>query len=283
MPSLCILTDSTAQFIKPGFAGRTLVNYVTLRTHLDHRDPSQELRVSDLPASSHNNSAPTLEIPGADEFRQQFNVLGQQYNEIVVILASSHLSPLITYAQEAAISVRGHVSVQVIDSQTTSIGLGFLVQLAAEAAAQKAGSNEIDHLLRGAIPHIYSVFCIPGLSYLNHSGFIDYAQSSVGEMLSLLPLFSLEEGFLTPLEKARNNRQLIDFFQEFLDEFTDLAHISIIQSFPGMVHECKVLREHALSTFPGVPFSEHPISLPLATMFGPRSMGIFAIETSESK
>jgi fatty acid-binding protein DegV len=102
-------------------------------------------------------------------------------------------------------------------------------------------------------------------------------------MLSLLPLFSLEEGYLTPLEKARNNRQLIDFFQEFLDEFTDLIHISITQSVPGMVHEIRILREHALSNFPGVPFSEHPIGLSLATMFGPRCMGIFAIETPESK
>ena len=283
MPSLCILTDSTAQFIKPGFAGRALVNYISLPTQFDHRDPHQELKVSDLPTTSRRDSAPTLSIPGVEDLRQQFITLGRQYNEIVVILTSSHLSPLVSYAQEAAQAVSGHIAVQIIDSQTTSIGLGFLVQLAAEAAANKAGSNEIDHLLRGTIPHIYSVFCIPGLSYLYHSGFIDYSQSSVGEMLSLLPLFSLEEGFLTPLEKARNNRQLIDFFQEFLDEFSDLAQISIIQSVPGLVHESKILREHALSTFPGVLFSEHTISLPLATLFGPRSMGIFAIETSEPK
>jgi DegV family protein with EDD domain len=283
MPSLCILTDSTAQFIKPGFGGRDLVNFISLHTQLNHHHEGQELKVSDLPASSHSDNVPRLLTPGIEEFRQQFISLGHQYNEIVAILVSSHLSPIVAYAQEAATSVRGRVSVQIVDSQTIGIGLGFLVQLAAEAAAKKDSSNEIDHLLRGAIPHIYSVFCIPGLSYLYHSGFIDHAQSSVGEMLSLLPLFSLEEGYLTPLEKARNNRQLIDFFQEFLDEFTDLIHISITQSVPGMVHEIRILREHALSNFPGVPFSEHPIGLSLATMFGPRCMGIFAIETPESK
>jgi DegV family protein with EDD domain len=283
MPSLCILTDSTAQFIKPGFAGRALVNSIMLRTQMDHRGEDEEFRVSDLPASTHTENAPRLLTPGVEEFRQQFISLGHQYNEIVAILASSHLSSLVENAHEAAISVRGRVSVQIIDSQTTGIGLGYLVQLAAEAASRKAGSNEIDHILHGAIPHIYSVFCIPGLSYLYHSGFIDFAQSSVGEILNLLPLFSLEEGFLTPLEKARNNRQLIDFFQEFLDEFSDLIQISIIQSVPGLAHESRILREHALSNFPGVPFSEHPIGLSLATMFGPRCMGVFAIETSESK
>ncbi len=202
MPSLCILTDSTVQFIKPGFAGHDLVNSISLHTQLDHHREDYELKVSDLPASSRSTAFPRLLMPGFEEFRQQFISLGHQYNEIIAILVSSHLSPIVASAQEAAASVRGRVSVQIVNSQTTGIGLGFLVQLAAEAAAKKASSNEIDHLLRGAIPHIYSVFCIPGLSYLHHSGFIDQAQSSVGEMLGLLPFFSLEEGYLTPLEKS---------------------------------------------------------------------------------
>jgi len=283
MSSLCLLTDSTAQFIKPGFSGRSLVHILPLRTEWNRNENGHELKAGDLPAYSREGAIPRLIIPGVEELRQQFLSLGTQYNEIIAILDSSHLSPLISNAQDAAASVRGRVSVLVIDSQTTSIGLGFLAQMAAEAAANKASSNEIERLLRGAIPHIYSVFCIPGLSYLYHSGFIDHAQATAGEILGLLPVFSLEEGYLTPLEKARNNRHLLDFFQEFLDEFSDLYHISIIQSIPSMVHEGRILREHAIANFPGTPFSEHPIGLSLATMFGPRSMGVFAIEARNSK
>ena len=68
------------------------------------------------------------------------------------------------------------------------------------------------------------------MTYLYQSGFIGDAQALVGEMLGLLPIYTLEEGRLTPVEKARNYRQLIDFMQEFIDEFSDLYHIALIQS-----------------------------------------------------
>ena len=142
-------------------------------------------------------------------------------------------------------------------------------------------STEIERLLRGLIPHIYSVFCIPSLTYLYQAGFLGQAQALVGEMLGLLPLFSLEDGHLTPLEKVRNSRQLLDFLQEFLDEFSELYQIAVIQSTPPMVHEAKALKEHAAANFPKTPFNEITISLPLATLFGPRSLGVFAIEIPE--
>jgi DegV family protein with EDD domain len=184
-------------------------------------------------------------------------------------------------AQQAARMMQGRVSVQVIDSQTTSVGLGYLVQTAAEAALRHDSAIEIERVIRGIIPHIYSIFCIPGLTYLHHAGFIDYAQAVAGEMLNLLPIFTLEEGHLTPLEKARNMRGLSDFFQEFLDEFCDLYYISFIQSAPPLNHESRVLREHAQSNFSNAPFSEHAINLPLAALFGPRSLGVIVVEMPE--
>ena len=283
MSSICILTDSTVQFLRPAFPGHQLVNIIQLQTWLGNKPGGENLKTGDLPAYAQNGNAPKLINPDVEQLRQQFINLGSHYNEILAIFVSSHLNPIYTLAQQAAISVKGRVAVQVIDTQTTSIGLGFLVQLAAQAAINNGNSIQIERLLRGAIPHIYSLFCIPTLSYLYYSGFIDHAQSVVGEILGMLPLFSLEEGHLTSVEKARNLRHLGDYFQEFLDEFYDLTHISLIQSVPAMAHEGRTLREHALANFPGTPFSEHPIGLSLATIFGPRSLGVFVIETPESR
>lgn len=241
-------------------------------------DGDSDFKASGLPISAREISSPIFQSPSVEEFRQLFLSLGKEYNEIVTVLTSSYLCPTFLNAQQAAAQVQGRISVQIIDSQTISAGLGFLTQIAAEAAANNANLNEIERLLRGQIPHIYSVFCIPGLTYIYQAGFIDFSQAMVGEMLNLLPIYTLEDGNLTPLEKARNLRHLTDFFQEFLDEFNDLYQISIIQSIPALTHEGKILREHASLNFPKTPFSEHPINLSLASLFGPRSMGVFAIE-----
>ena len=284
MRTICIVTDNTAQFTRPTFPGRNLVNILPLQ--LQFKQPVEkdtEIRVNDLPPSANKNLAPRLLPPSIEDFRQVFLDLAENYNEIVVILLSSHLLPMIKLAEEGAEVVRGRVNVLIIDSQTTSVGLGILVQIAAEAASRHAPAADIERLLRGLIPHVYSVFCIPGLSYLYQAGFIDNAQATVGEMLGLLPIFTLEEGHLTPLEKARNLRHLTDFFQEFLDEFNELYHVAFIQSVPTMAHESRVLREHASANFPKTPFSEHTISLSLAVLFGPRSVGVIAMEQAGTR
>ena len=256
-----------------------------MHVYLNHSsdEANSELKVEDLPATIRGKEVPSIVAPTVEEFRQTYLSLGKTYNEIVVLPISSHLSSTLLNAQVAAAQIQGRLAVQIIDSQTTSVGLGYLAQLAAEAAARQASLSEIEHLVRGQIPHIYSIFCIPGLTYIFRAGFIDYAQAMVGEMLNLFPIFTLEDGHLTPLEKVRNLRHLTDYLQEFLDEFTDLSQISVIQPVPALAHEGKSLREHATMSFPKASFNETPINLPLASLFGPRSLSVFAIETLDPK
>jgi DegV family protein with EDD domain len=282
MSSVCILTDSSAQFTKSTFPGRDLVAVVPFHVEpaLSGED-GDELKLADLPGTVQSGAMPELVAPSVEDFRKRYISLSQEYNEIVVITISAELSPTFLHAVEAAEAVRGRVSVQVIDSQTASVGLGMLTQAAAEAASRGVQSTEIERLLRGAIPHVYAVICIPSLTYLDHSGFIGSAQAVVGEMLGLLPIFTLEDGRLTPVEKARNFRQLMDYLQEFLDEFSDLYHIAFIQRIPPMTHEARMLREHANDLFPKTPFSEHNINTALALMFGPRTLAVFAMEIPE--
>ena len=285
MSSVCVLTDSTAQLSKPTFPGRHLIKMIPMHVHVNHGtvDGDTDVKVTELPISAREADLPISTPPSVEEFKQTFLALGREFNEIVVVLLSSQLSQAFANAQQAVTQVQGRVAVQLVDSQTTSVGLGYLAQIAAEAAAGQASLAEIERIIRGQIPHIYSVFCIPSLTYIDQAGFIDYAQAMVGEMLGLLPIFTLEDGHLTPLEKARNLRHLTDFFQEFLDEFNDLYQIAMVQSNPTLAHEGKVLREHATLNFPKVPFSEHPINLSLAALFGPRSLGVFAIEIPNPK
>jgi len=42
------------------------------------------------------------------------------------------------------------------------------------------------------------------------------------------------------------------------------------------------MREHVQTCFPQTPFSEHSINLPLATLVGPRAVGLVVIEKSGS-
>lgn len=280
IPRVCILTDSTAQFPSPAFPGHELVNVVPLHIQLGEQTytDGKDLKAANLPASTRINSNPQVLPPTSDEFRQTFVSLARKYNEIITILISAHLNPAISYAQEAAATVRGPASIHIIDSQTTAVGLGLLVQAAAEAAQNGATSIRISRLIRGLIPRVYTVFCVQSLTYLYHSGHIDPAQAIVGEMLGVTPFFILENGRLVPIQKVRSPRHLVDILHEFIAEFGNLKHIAIVQGVPPFEQEARNLKERINGDFPCTSFSEHTMGAALATILGPRSLGVVAME-----
>ncbi len=285
MGSVCVLTDSSAQIPQPSFPGQELVRVLPLDVELEGEiyGEGKNRKASSLPPSADQRLRPRLIPPSVEKLRQVFIHLGQSYNEIIAVLLSSELSPVYSNALQAADSLRGVVSVQIIDSQTLSVGQGTLVRAAAEAASHGASATEIDRLVRSLIPHVYTVLCTPSLTYLHYAGYLDHAQATVSEMLGLFPIFALEEGKLTPLEKVRNHRGVLDFLLEFMEEFDHLQQIAILQSSPALSQETRTLREQAEESFPGTPFSEHTINLPLATLFGPRCMGMFLVEALHQK
>ncbi len=280
MSSVCVVTDSAVQFPQLSFDSRNLLTIVPLYSRLNGQvySGSDDFKPANLPPSAGDDLSPQLLAPTVEQMHAIFSDLAQSFDAILGIFTSSALSPVFVRAQEAADSLRGGLEIQLVDSQTISAGLGFLVETAASAAVRGVPSQEIEYEVRSLIPHIYNVMCIPGLTYLYYNGFVDRAQAVVNEMLGLYPIFAIEEGHLTPMEKLRNHRHTVNYFQEFLDEFDNLQHIALLQSSQSNQQEAQILRDHAREVFPGTAFTTHSTNLPLATLFGPRSMGLFVIE-----
>lgn len=280
MPRICVLTDTSAQFPHHSFPGQELVRLIPYSVELSGRfyPDSKDFKVSSLPLSADDGLSPKLIPPSPEKFLQWFTALGQDFDQMLVILQASALSGAYQNALQAASMLQGSLTIQVINSQTTSAGLGTLVQLAAEGLKRGMTLNDAEHLVRSQVPHTYSVFCAPGLSYLYHAGVVDRAQAVVGEMLNFLPVFTLEEDRLTALEKMRNYRASLDFFTEFLEEFEDLRHIALIQSVPPLVQETRALRQLFQEMYPTTSYSEHNLNTPLAVLFGPRLLGLIIVE-----
>jgi DegV family protein with EDD domain len=280
MNSTCILTDAAAQFSQPGFSGREFVRVLPLEVHMGGKiySDSDPLRSTELPYSTLGAQAPKLLAPDLEKSIHLLQNLATQFREIIIITTSSELHATYAMMEKAAYAVRGQANITLIDSQTTSVGLGLLVQYTAEIIAKGIAKAELERRIRKAASQVYTLFSLAGLSYLSQAGFIDDAQATVGEMLGLVPIFSLEEGKLSPIDKARNQRAILEFFQEFLCEFDDLQHIAFIQGAPPFNHETHLLREHAQLHFPRTPFSEHTINLPTASILGPRTLGLILFE-----
>ncbi len=278
MPRTCILTDSTAYFTKLSFAGQDQVTILPHTLQVDGHTITDSKDLSIYFPTARFAQPPVANPPSVEAFRSAYASLGMKYKEIVVILLSSHLSQANLNAHLAKHTARSPANIFIIDSLNTAIGLGLLVQAAADLAHRGYSGVEINRLVRGMINHIYSVFCLPDLSHLYRAGQIDPAQAIVGEMLGIIPFFTLENGRLVHTQKIRSPRHLVDIMYEFVAEFENLKYLGLIQGINTYDQESRNLRDRISQNVRTTPLCEHGLSLALATIFGPRSIGLVVME-----
>jgi len=133
-------------------------------------------------------------------------------------------------------------------------------------------------MIRESIPKIYSMFFVPSATYLAHAGIVEMSQAIISEYLAIFPVFTLEEGKLLPVQKVKNQRGVFDVFQEFLDEFDTLKMVTLTQGGVNSPVEDRIFRQYCKERFRHSNFIEIPLSQIMAVLFGPKSMGIIAIE-----
>ncbi len=169
---------------------------------------------------------PALHPPTADTFRELYAEKFRQNKQILSIHISSKMSDTVAHARQAADEFLGGNKIVVIDSLTTSIGLGWLVEAAAEAAANGAALDEIVRIVRGMITHMYAVFFVDQLDYLERNGRLSKSQAVLGTMLGIKPFLTIEDGEIIPMEKVRTRDKAIDKLLEFVSEFSAIDRVA---------------------------------------------------------
>jgi DegV family protein with EDD domain len=280
MNSLCIVTDTTAQFTQSNFPGRehvfTLPLVFQFGGHSYTKDSGFQLK--NLPHSADHQLSPRLVTPSTSEIRLFFEELGEKFNEILCIFQSASLNSCYQDVQSVIANTRSGPKIQIIDSHTLSVGIGLLVQTAARLVEEKCTSVEIERIIRNQIQHTYTILCTPNLSYLSSNGLVDYGQASISEYFGLYPLFGIEEGRLNPIDKMRNYRQAITFFQEYLEEFEQLKHIAWFHHNPENNQDFKFLKEQILERYGENVYVEQSITIPIAALLGPQVFGMIVVE-----
>jgi DegV family protein with EDD domain len=167
-----------------------------------------------------------------------------------------------------------------MDSMSASWGLGLLVKAAAEAAAAGQSLDAIIRLVRGMLPHIYLVFFVERLDYLERGGRIGSAQALLGTMLRIKPLLLVEDGEIMPLEKVRTRELAIEKVADFVAEFATIQQVVILKSpLENEVNELiGELREHLSAALPSQEFEVIEYDPVLACHLGPDALGVIVYE-----
>lgn len=275
-----VVTDSTI-YLEPGVAEELGIRIVPLNIHFGDEVLREGI---DITAAEffrrldRSPEMPTSSPPSRSAFENVYRELCKTTDEIISIHISGKLSQTCAVANAAAAPFLGRCNIVVVDSLTTSLGLGILAIAAAKAATQGLTLGEIVRLLRGMIPHIYVVFFVETLDYLERGGYIGRAQAILGSMLGIKPLLIIEDGEIVPLEKVRTRSRAIDKLFEFVVEFPHIEQMAILQKNPVANEETLLLIERLEMVLPEMEFPVITYGPVLATHVGPNTMGVIVYE-----
>ncbi|KAB1502387.1 DegV family EDD domain-containing protein [Corynebacterium sp. 320] len=135
---------------------------------------------------------------------------------VVALHLSKELSATWSNAETAAAIFEEKV--QVIDSQSAGMVLGYAAVAAALKAREGASLEEVAQTARDVIDHASLWLYVPRVEALRKGGRLSTGQSLLTTTLATRPVFQLEEGKLSVASKARTQSKALDRIIDLLQE-----------------------------------------------------------------
>lgn len=173
---------------------------------------------------------PKTSQPSAAEFQDLFVRLSQDASGIVAILLSNDLSGTLNSAH-AARAALPDLPIEVIDSRSVSMQLGFIVMAAARVAAEGGDLQAVCAAARAMIGKVHVYFIVDTLEYLHRGGRIGGATRLVGSALNLKPVLAVLDGKIEPVARIRTRRKALAKVFELLQQEIpggSRAHMAVV-------------------------------------------------------
>ncbi len=137
-------------------------------------------------------------------FEGAFRTAVEAGEQVVAVTLSSELSGTYESALAAAAAYEG--SVFVVDSRNVTVGERVLVEYAVRLAADGLSASDVATAVEQAREDVFVVGLLDTLEYLKRGGRMPAAAAALGELLSIKPVVTVEEGKVAMLGRARGSK-----------------------------------------------------------------------------
>lgn len=174
---------------------------------------------------------PTTSQTTPEEFKQAYAGLIEDGYEILSIHISSKLSGTLDSAIQAKRSFPT-ASIELVDSLSTSMAMGFQVMAAARVAAAGGTLKDCKTVAEKAREQTGVYFTLNTLEFLQRGGRIGGAAAFLGTVLNLKPILELQDGQIEAVERVRTMNKSIDRLLDLVE--------ARLNAEPGPVRLCAI-------------------------------------------
>lgn len=207
--SVKIIIDSTAD-LTPEYSSKMGMVPLTVRfgdkeyvdrIEIDTKTFYEKLVESDV--------MPSTSQASISDFEEVFSRELEAGHDLVVLTISSKLSG--TYHSACVASEMAPDRIFVIDSNSVSIGLGVLAELAQNLVRDGLDAASIAERISAERDNVRLLAMFDTLEFLKRGGRISATAAFAGGVLALKPVITLRDGEIVVLGKARGSRQSNNF------------------------------------------------------------------------
>ncbi len=280
MSKVAIVTDSTAN-LPPEIIRNLPIHVVPLhviwgeQSYLDQVELTSDQFYARLRT---DKVLPTTSQPSPQAFKELYVRLLEEGYDILTVTISSRLSGTMDSALQAKAALPGP-RIEVFDSLTTSLAMGFQVLAAARLASLGATLKECVVEATRAREKSGVLFVLKTLEFLARGGRLGGASAFVGTMLNLKPILELRDGQVEPVERVRTSNKaidrMLDIFEERVNKNSCPVRIACLHT--DTPDEVSELLERARQRFGLTDVSEafvSDISPVLGVYAGPGALGV---------
>ena len=207
-----VITDSTS-YIDPDIREELDIEVVSLHVSFpDESMPETEIENKTFYQLMEEKGIPVSSQPSVGELYRAMEQVVAQGHALLGIFLSSDMSG--TYAsagqvKAAVLEKYPGARIEIIDSRSNSMQLGYAAIVAARAAKEGENIKEVKEVAERNIQRSRFLFIPDNLVYLQKGGRIGGAQALIGNMLRIIPVLTVENGVTTVLKTVRTKARAI--------------------------------------------------------------------------
>ena len=276
MPKVAVVTDSTG-YIPEGLIDQFRIPIAPLVVIWGDETLRDDIDIKPVEFYNRLKTAkvmPSTSQPPAVDFTKIYERLYGDGYEILTILISKALSGTIASAQQAKKELP-EATIEIFDSKTTAMAMGFQVLAAARAAAEGASLAECLSAAEKTRANSGVFFAVDTLEFLHRGGRIGGASRYLGTALQLKPILTIEDGKIEALERVRTKKKAHTRLSDIVVErLQGKSNVRLATLHANAVEDANELLEKTAERLDVVERIYSEVSPVIGTHVGPGTVGL---------